>query len=211
MPVRKTEILPALNFATLPPISENAEIVIAGQTGTGKTAPNRFETNFKFRPNRKSPDSDQTAQSAKLGKIKSKDDEKSLGQFSFQALDEWKIREGVIFVFGFDYSRFIGAGDDFSISPRFGLQFDINSKTRFRTAYTTQTEEQTLAKGDRTRRYAGSFPRTGLGMQDFVVENDKPQMNKSRRLEFGIERVLTINQISKQMSFSIRSADAESV
>lgn len=28
-------------------------------------------------------------------------------------------------------------------------------------------------------------------MQDFVTENDRPQMNKSRRLEFGIERVLS--------------------
>src|SRR5688572_25553120 len=34
-----------VNFATLIPVSENAEIVIAGQTGTSSNAPNRFETN----------------------------------------------------------------------------------------------------------------------------------------------------------------------
>ena len=104
-------------------------------------------------------------------------------------MDEWKVKSGVIVVFGFDYSRFIGAGSDFSISPRFGLQFDINSKTRFRTSYTTQNEEQTWQRAIEMEGQQVLF-REPVSMQDIAFENETPQMNKSRRLEFGIERIL---------------------
>ncbi|MEZ5427059.1 MAG: carboxypeptidase regulatory-like domain-containing protein [Pyrinomonadaceae bacterium] len=184
-----------LNFATLLPVTDKAEVVLAGQTGSGENAPQRFEANLNVRP-------DQNHQLrfkgaiADLGKIKTGEEkdaagqkEVSLGQFSFQALDEWKVSEGIVLVYGFDYSRFIGAGDDFSISPRLGFQLDINSKTRLRAAYTTANEERTWKRAIELENTQVLF-REPVAMQDIVVENDKPQINKSRRLEFGIERVL---------------------
>lgn len=180
-----------VNFATLLPVSENAEVVIAGQAGTSQNAPTRFETNFKFRPDAKHQIRLNSA-FANLGKIETENQEKSLGQVSFQALDEWRVSEGIILVFGLDYSRFVGAGDDFSISPRFGFQYDIDSKTRFRSAYTSQTQEQSWQKVIELEDAQVIF-REPVAVQDFVVENDKPLMNKSSRLEFGIERVLDNN------------------
>lgn len=177
-----------LNFATLQPISENAEIIFAGQSGTSQSAPQRFETTFKFRPNENHQIHLKGA-AAKLGKVETSDAEQSLGQVSFQALDEWKMQSGVILVFGFDYSKFVGAGNDFSISPRLGLQFDVDSKTRFRTAYTTATEERTWATVAELEGTSVLF-RGPVSVQEFVVENDKLQMQKNSRLEFGIERVL---------------------
>ncbi|MET0753639.1 MAG: TonB-dependent receptor [Pyrinomonadaceae bacterium] len=178
-----------LNVARLQPLGENSEITIVGQTGAGSSVPNRFEANLKFRPTEKHQIR-LNGSIVNIGKITTNNREKSLGQFSFQALDEWKIRSGVIVVFGFDYSRFLGAGDDFSITPRLGLQLDINSKTRFRTSYTTQTEERTW---QRAIEMEGSevFFREPVSVQDIFVENEKPQMSKSARLEFGIERVLS--------------------
>ncbi len=176
------------NFARLQPLSKNAEVVFAGQTGTTSSAPQSFQANLKFRPNEKHQIR-LNGTAAKLGKVNAANSEKTLGQVSVQALDEWKVREGVIFVYGLDYSRFVGAGDDFSISPRFGLQFDVNSKTRLRAAYTTQTEEKTWQQAIELEDTQVLF-REPVAVQDFVVENNKPQMNKSRRLEFGIERVL---------------------
>ena len=177
-----------LNFARLQPLSKNAEIVFAGQTGTNSAAPQSFQANLKFRPSEKHQIR-LNGTAAKLGKVNLENSQKSLGQVSVQALDEWKVREGVIFVYGLDYSRFVGAGDDFSISPRFGLQFDVNSKTRLRAAYTTQTEEKTWQQAIELEDTQVFF-REPVAVQDFVIENDKPQMNKSRRLEFGVERVL---------------------
>lgn len=177
-----------VNFATLQPISEEAEIIFAGQSGTSRIAPQRLETTFKFRPNEKHQISVKGTV-ARLGMIETNGVEQSLGQVSVQALDEWKVRSGVILVFGFDYSRFLGAGDDFSVSPRFGLQFDIDSKTRFRTAYTTATEERTWASVAELEETQVLF-REPVSMQEFVVENEKPLMAKNSRLEFGIERIL---------------------
>ncbi len=177
-----------LNFARLQPLSENAEIIFVGQAGTSKSAPKRFQADFKFRPN----ENHQIRLSgavAKLGRIKLENQEKSLGQFSFQVSDEWKVKEGIILVFGLDYSKFIGAGNDFSLSPRIGFQYDINSKTRFRTAYTAQTEERNWQNVVELEGTQVLF-REPVAVRDFVLENDKPRMNKSRRLEFGFERVL---------------------
>lgn len=177
-----------VNAATLVPLGEDAEIVFAGQAGVGRGAPQRFESLAKFRPF----DGHQirlNTSIASLGSFTVNNDNKSLAQFSVQALDEWNVREGLILVFGVDYSRFIGAGNDFSISPRLGLQFDIDDKTRFRTAYTTQTEERTWGRAIELEDAQVTF-RDPVAMQDFVVLGEKPQLNKSRRFEFGIERVL---------------------
>lgn len=176
------------NFATLVPISEKAEIIFAGQTGAGRGAPQRFEANIRLRPN----DNHQVRLSGavgRLGTVNTAGHDKTLGQVSFQALDEWRTGRGVILVFGVDYSRFVGAGNDSSLSPRLGLQFDVNSKTRFRSAYTTHTEERTWSRAIELEDAEVMF-RDPVSIEDIVVEEGKPQMNKSRRLEFGIERVL---------------------
>jgi len=102
---------------------------------------------------------------------------------------EWKFREGVILVFGFDYSRFVAAGNDSSLSPRLGLQFDVNAKTRVRAAFTTQTEERSWAHAVDLEGQSVTFSEP-VAVQDLVLVSGKPQMNKSRRLEFGVERVL---------------------
>lgn len=177
-----------INFATLQPVGKDAEIIFAGQTGTGKTAPNRFETTFSFRPDNKHNISLKSAV-AKLGSIKINEQNETLGQVSFQALDQWKVREGVVVVFGVDYSRFVGAGNDYSISPRLGFQYDVDSKTRFRTAYTTQTEDRTWQKVIDLEGTQVLF-REPVAVEDIVVEEGGPQMNKSTRFEFGIERIL---------------------
>ncbi len=177
-----------LNFATLQPINENTEIIFVGQGGTANLAPQRFETRLRFRPN-ENHQVNVSGSIARLGKVKINRADQSLGQFSFQTLDEWKVKKGVILVFGLDYSKFIGAGNDFSLSPRFGLQFDVDSKTRFRTAYTSATEDRTWSSVAELEGEPVLF-REPVSMQEFVVEEGKPRMAKNTRLEFGIERVL---------------------
>ena len=177
-----------VNFATLLPVSEDAEVVLAGQVAAGRKGSQRFEAQAKFRPS----DLHQIrvkSSFGNLGSISVGKDEKSLGQFSFQALDEWKVREGIVVVFGVDYSKFVGAGDDSSLTPRLGLQFDLNAKTRVRSAFTTQTEDRTWSKAIELEDTQVIF-RDPVAIEDHAVESGKPLMNKSRRLEFGIERVL---------------------
>jgi hypothetical protein len=90
-----------VNVATLLPVSEDAEVILAGQTGFGKNAPQRFEVQAKFRP---VEDHQVRLNSSigSLGSFVSDGEEKAVGQLSVQALDEWKVREGVIVVLGVD-------------------------------------------------------------------------------------------------------------
>lgn len=177
-----------INVATLVPVGDNAELIFAGQAGIGYAAPQRFETQVRFRPT----DTHQlrfNASAARLGTLILDDAERGLGQLSLQALDEWKVREGIVVVFGIDYSRYLGAGDDFSVTPRLGLQYDVDSKTRFSTAFASHTEPRTWS---RTVELEGAqvLFREPVAVEDIVVEAGRPMLNKATRFEFAIERVI---------------------
>jgi Carboxypeptidase regulatory-like domain len=176
-----------LNFAVRQSINSKTDLVVVAQTGTSKKAPQRIETSIKYRPNDKHKLS-LTTSATKIGKV----DNKPLGQFSAQVTDEWQVREGFIVVYGVDYSKFVGAGKDFSISPRIGFQADVNSKTRIKGAYTTQTEEKTWTKAIELEDTQVLF-RQPITTENIAVEDNQPKINKSSRLEFGVERVLDNN------------------
>ena len=176
-----------VNVASFVPITENAEIILAGQTSSGKNGPSRVEAQFKVRPNGRHQLSF-TAGGGRLGSLTSKNGIKSIGELSFQALDQWTVREGVVLVFGADYSRLVGAGTDASLTPRLGFQFDVNSKTRFRAAYTAPTDKRTWGDVADLEDTQVAFQEP-VEVQDLIV-NGHPQLNKSRRFEFGVERVL---------------------
>lgn len=177
-----------VNFATLLPVDDDVEIVFAGQTGKGKGAPQRLETGVKFRANSAHTLRFNSAVGVLTG-VDNFDQNRTLGQASFQAMDEWRVRDGVVLVLGLDYSRFFGWGEDSSFSPRFGLQFDIDHKTRVRTAWTSQTEQRSWANAIDLEGEAVSFSEP-LVVEDLFIVGNKPRMNKSRRVEVGIERIL---------------------
>ncbi len=177
-----------VNMATLIPLGMDAQIVIAGQSGIGANAPQRLETQLTFRPVEKHQVRVNASVSG-YGNIDIGKESRGLGQISIQALDEWRVREGIVFVYGLDYSQFVGAGDAFAITPRIGFQYDLDSRTRFRTAYTSQTEGRTWSRAIELEDAQVAF-REPVAVTDFVIEEGRPVMNRSSRFEFGIERVL---------------------
>jgi hypothetical protein len=178
----------AVNFATMLPVDRSTDVVIAGQFGKGVHAPARLETFIKL---------DQfdghtvrlNSAISRLGMLSTTGDAKPLGQFSFQAVDEWKIRDGVVLVLGFDYARYLGAGSDATFSPRAGVQFDLNARTRFRSALTQETEERSWANAIELEDQSVAFSEP-VAVEDLFLVSGKPLLNNSRRVEFGIERVL---------------------
>jgi hypothetical protein len=174
-----------VNFATLQPLGANAEILIAGQAGISKVAPQRLETALKFRQNSKNQVRASLAV-AKIGRF----NEKDLGQVSAQATNEFRVKDGVVLVYGIDYSQFIGAGNSFSISPRLGFQYEVNDKTRINSSFTTQNQEQTWSRAIELEDTSVVF-REPVNTQNIAVSEDKkPLMKKAKRFEFGVERVL---------------------
>lgn len=196
-----------VNFAALIPLSADTEVVFTGQGGTGD-APLRFESKLKFRP-AASHKVVLGGAVARLGNIAFEGRRKTLGQVSLQATDEWSVRPGVILLLGVDYARFVGAGSDYSVSPRIGLQFDIDSKTRLRSSFAKPAEARTWSQAMDLEDSQVMF-REPVAIEDLIVENGAPKMNRSNRLEFGIERVLD-NRSSIEANFFLDTTLARGI
>lgn len=173
------------NAAALIPINRDIDVIVAGQTGVGRAAPHRIETSLNYRTANHSLRV--TGSLGKMGLLAASND--SLGQFAFQALDEWRVREGIIVVYGLDYVRFFGAGSDASFSPRFGLQFEADPKTRIRASYVPQTVERSWARAMELEGASFAFAEP-VAIEDIALSDGKPVLKRSSRLEFGVERVL---------------------
>ena len=116
------------------------------------------------------------------------DTRRALGQMSVRAVDEWIVRDGVVVVLGLDYSRFLGAGNGASISPRLGIQFDANARTRVKASFAPGGTESMLQS---SASFEGGDVLFKQPMaQPIAFVGGRAVMGQSRRLEFGVERVL---------------------
>ena len=122
-----------VNFAISTPLSDGVELVLAGQTGVGSESPERLEASTLFHVGHRHRVG-VTAAGMRLPTPvwinHLNNTEELFGQVSLRAVDEWIVRDGIVIVMGLDYSRFIGAGDAHAITPRFGVQYDVNARTR---------------------------------------------------------------------------------
>jgi len=93
-----------------------------------------------------------------------------------------------VIVMGLDYSRFIGAGGAHAFSPRFGLQYDANARTRVKAAFASGGEEdgiQSVATFEDEQVVFRSQAERPVAFID-----GQAVLERSHRLEFGVERVL---------------------
>ena len=177
-----------VNFALALPASETIDLIFAGQTGIGSSAPQRFETTARVRLNDRHR-LNVTGGGAHLfnvfdGRTSTRS---SLGQMSVRAVDEWIVRDGVVVVMGLDYSRFTGAGNASSITPRLGLQFDANARTRVKASFAPGGDESTRQSSAKFEDAEVFFKQS---TQPVAFVSGRAVMGQSRRLEFGVERVL---------------------
>jgi hypothetical protein len=177
-----------VNFAFALPASETIDLIFAGQTGIGATAPQRFDTTARVRLNDRHR-LNLNGAGARVFAVNDKAAERrSLGQMSVRAVDEWLVRDGVVVVMGLDYSRFTNAGGDSAMSPRIGVQFDANARTRVRASYAPGGDEGAIQS-------TASFEDTDVFFrqpqsQPVAFVGGRAVMGQSRRLEFGVQRVL---------------------
>ncbi|MGH9907895.1 MAG: carboxypeptidase regulatory-like domain-containing protein [Pyrinomonadaceae bacterium] len=189
-----------LNFAVSTPATEQVELIIAGQTGLGPNAPERLEATSRIRIGERHSleiSGGGLRLSAPIWPVRT--DDRPAGQFSVRAVDEWIVRDGVVIVLGLDYSRFIGAGGAQSLTPRFGVQFDANARTRLKAAYAAGGEEdeiQSIAGFEGTEIIF-----TQAGNRPIAFVDGQAVMERSRRLEFGVERVLDNNSNVEALAF----------
>src|SRR2546423_2808109 len=108
---------------------------------------------------------------------------------SVRAVDEWIVRDGVVLVLGLDYSRFVAGGNAASLTPRFGIQFDANARTRVKAAYGAAGEGTEAQSSANFESVNVTFKRSGVEPVAYV--SGRAVMARSRRLEFGVERALS--------------------
>ena len=178
-----------VNFALALPASETIDLIFAGQTGVGDGAPQRFETTARVRMNDRHHLSLSGGGARFFTVINDKPTgRRSLGQMSLRAVDEWLVRDGVVVVMGLDYSRFTNAGRNSAISPRFGIQFDANARTRVKASYAPAGDESAIQSTASFEQADVYFKQPSSQPVAFV--GGRAVMGQSRRLEFGVQRVL---------------------
>ncbi|HEX8493847.1 MAG TPA: carboxypeptidase-like regulatory domain-containing protein [Pyrinomonadaceae bacterium] len=178
-----------VNFAFSRPVSSNLDFIIAGQTGIGAVAPQRLEATARIRLNPRHRVG-LSIGGMRVNQLAASNETtpKSLGQISMRAVDEWVVRDGVVIVLGLDYSRFVGASNARSISPRFGLQFDADARTRVRAAYAQGNDEMNTQSWADFEDGAIAFKQP-VSVPVALVDGGAV-MERSHRLEFGVERIL---------------------
>jgi hypothetical protein len=177
----------AVNFAGFVPVGNNLSLVISGQTGN-ETAPKALSLSAKYRASDKHTFRF-AGSTAKIGAFIRDSQPVDLGELTLSASDEWKVREGVILVYGLDIAKLFGAGNSFSLNPRLGFQYDVNPKTRFSSSFSTVSENRDWSRAIALEDAEIAF-REPVAVDDIVTKNSAPVVNRASRLEFGVERVL---------------------
>jgi hypothetical protein len=182
---------PGLNFAIATSPTDSIELIFAGQTASSPIAPERFEAAAHLRAGQRH------RLGMKVGAVRlgapiwtsAKDNySERLGQFSVRAIDEWVVHDGIVVVLGLDYSRFIGAGGARSLNPRIGIQFDANARTRLKAAYAPGGDESNIQSVAAFETSQVAFTEANKRPTAFV--DGRAVMERSHRLEFGVERVV---------------------
>jgi len=180
-----------LNFAVSTPISDGVELIFSGQTGVGPEAPERFEASTRFRLGERHKVG-VTGAGLKLNApvwlSRPGNQPDVLGQLSMRAIDEWIVRDGIVIVMGLDYSKFIGGGGAHAITPRIGVQFDANARTRVRAAFAAGGDEDGIQSVASFEDDQIVFRQQPIRPVAFV--DGQAVLERSHRLEFGIERIL---------------------
>ncbi len=200
-----------LNFAVATPISDQVELIFSGQTGLGD-APERFEATTRFRVGDRHrvgvTASGVRFASSGLDQQTNTINDNLHGQVSLRAVDEWIVRDGIVIVMGLDYSRFIGAGGAHAFTPRFGVQYDANARTRVKAA-SLRAEMKTAFRVSRRLKTSKWFSAARLFVQS-LSSTGKQCSNAVIGSSLELKEFSTTVRTSKRQLSSTRPAGAVS-
>ena len=190
-----------VNFAVATPVSDQVELIFSGQTGTGD-APERVEATTLFRigeHHRVGVTAGGVRFGAPVWTSRVNDQANLDGQVSLRAVDEWIVRDGIVIVLGLDYSRFIGAGGAHAFTPRFGVQYDANARTRVKAAFASGGDVDGIQCVAAFEDEQVVFHREAVRPVAFI--DGQAVLERSHRLEFGVERILDNTSSVEAMAF----------
>ncbi|HYP26587.1 MAG TPA: carboxypeptidase-like regulatory domain-containing protein, partial [Blastocatellia bacterium] len=183
------------NFAVSQQLGDDANLVISGQVGRGEGAPQRLQALTTAHAN----DRHKLAVALGYGRFtfSRRNGIPQLGQFSLSATDTWQVSGPVMIIYGVEFATFTEGASGSSLLPRLGLAVDAGPRTRL---FAALTPGSSVDEQDRVNLESGEIIFSEPKPVARSVDND-PIMDRSYRLQFGAEQVLSEKSSVEMMAF----------
>jgi hypothetical protein len=187
------------NFAVSEQIGKDANLVISGQAGAGTGAPQKLQALTTAHVG----DRHRFAVALGYGRFtfSRHGSVPRLGQFSVSATDTWQVAGPVLVVYGMEFARFSEGASGTSLLPRLGVAIDATPRTRVSAALVPGTSNDLQS---RVNLEAGEIEFTEpkpVAVMNGINADPQPVMDRSYRLQFGAEQILSDKSSVEMMAF----------
>ncbi|HKQ07262.1 MAG TPA: carboxypeptidase-like regulatory domain-containing protein [Blastocatellia bacterium] len=187
------------NFAISEQIGKDANFVLTGQAGVGTGAPQKLQALTTANVG----DRHRFAVALGYGRFtfSRHGSVPRLGQFSLSATDTWQVAGPVLIVYGLEFARFSEGASGTSVLPRLGLAIDATPRTRLSAALVPGTSSDVQS---RVKLEAGEIEFTepkAVAVMNAASGDQQPLMDRSYRLQFGAEQILSDKSSVEMMAF----------
>jgi hypothetical protein len=187
------------NFAVSEMIARSANLVVSGQAGYGTGAPQSLRVMTTANVG------DRHQVSVVLGYGRFTFSRHAaiprLGQFSVSATDTWQVSGPVLIVYGLEVARFAEGSSGTSALPRFGVAVDATARTRLFARLTPGSSTDTQSRINlESGEVEFSEPRP-VAFSNTPGASPRPIAERSYRLEFGGEQILSDKSSIEMMAF----------
>jgi len=182
------------NFAVSEQIGRDANLVVSGQLGYGNGAPQSLRALTTAHAGNRHRVS--VAMGYGRFTFSRQSGIPKLGQFSVSATDTWQVSGPVLIVYGLEFARFAERGSGMSVLPRFGVALDAGAKTRMFAGLVPGSSSDAQSRVNlESGEIEFSEPKP------VAIAGGQPVMERSYRLEFGGEQILSDKSSLEVMAF----------
>lgn len=183
------------NFAVSQQVTGAANVIISGQVGHGEGSPQRLEALTTATAGNRH----RLAVALGYGRftLSRRASPSAISQVSLSATDTWQVSGPVLVIYGGHFSRFSDGSGGTTVLPRFGVAVDVGPATRL---YGGLAPGSSLDTQTRINLESGEITFSEPRPLAFN-SNGEPIADRSYRLEFGGEQVLSDNSSLEMMAF----------
>lgn len=187
------------NFAVSEQFGRDANLVISGQVGVGNGAPQRLEALTTVHAG----DRHRFAVALGYGRFTFSRSAgiPRLGQFSVSATDTWQVSGPVLVVYGLEVARFSERASSTSILPRFGIAVDAGARTRLSASLIPGSSNDLQSKVNLESGEIEFTEPKPVAIASHPGEQPEPVLDRSYRLQFGAEQILSDKSSVEMMAF----------
>jgi hypothetical protein len=187
------------NFAVSELLTKNTNLVVSGQAGYGTGAPQSLRVITTANVGERH----RVAVALGYGRFtfSRRASIPRLGQFSVSATDTWQISGPVLIVYGLELTRFAEGASATSVLPRFGVAMDTGARTRLFANLTPGSSADTQSRINLESGEVEFSEPKSVALGNTSGPSPQPVLDRSYRLEFGAEQILSDKSSVEMMAF----------